>query len=187
MWIQYDKRTTENIRLNKEILKNIIKNKTEKKVNWLKYKAIINVLYPIPIIIFAASDIEFRSTAVFYTALSISCLCMLITYSWAIKYYLLTERIDFLKPITTIKKDLSKLNKFKLKMTRHGLMLAPFFIASIFVVAGVNIFSKQMILMDMLILFVMATTAYITYKHGIIPQLRKINSEIDEIIKLEKD
>lgn len=187
MWIQYDLRTAENIRLNKKILKNMIKTKTERKINWMKFRAILNVLYPIPLMIFIAFDIVYRMDVKFYAGLVLFGLGVIITYGWAIKYYLLVDKIDFLKPITTIKKDVSVLKKFKLRITWFGIFLAPFMITGVLLIADVSLFSKRMIPFDLLALSVMVTKAYLTYKHGILAQIKRIDLEIDEIIKIEEE
>ena len=186
-WVQYDIKISENTRINKEILKSIIKTKAEKKINWIKLKAILNILYPIPLIIFVASDIEYRMDREFIIGIILSGLGTIITYIWAIKYYLFVDKIDFLNPITTIKKDISKLEKYKLKITKLGLFVVPFFITGIFLVANVSVFSKKMIPFDLLSLLVMMITVYLTYKHGIFRQIKRINLEIDEILELEKE
>lgn len=43
-----------------------------------------------------------------------------------------------------------------------------------------------MIAVDMLILIVMVFTACFTYRHGVLTQIRKIDSEIDKMSDLEK-
>jgi hypothetical protein len=186
IWKEYDQRTTENIRLNKEILKKMIQSKTERKMNWLKFRAVLNVLYPIPLLIFVAYDIVYRMDIKFYIGLVLFGLGVIITYSWAIKYYLLVDKIDFLKPVTIIKKDLSALQKFKLRITWIGIFLAPFMITGVLLIAGVSVFSVRMIPFDLLALLVMAVKGYLTYKHGILVQIKRIDSEIDEIIKIEQ-
>jgi hypothetical protein len=187
MWVQYGNKIAENTRINKEILKSIIKTKTEKKINWIKFKAILNILYPIPLIIFAASDIEYRMDREFIIGIILSGSGTIITYIWAIKYYLFVDKIDFFNPITTIKKDISKLEKYKLKITKLGFFVAPFFITGIFLVANVSVFSKRMIPFDLLAILIMAITVYLTHKHGIFRQIKRINLEIDEILELEKE
>ena len=185
IWIQHDEKINENTRLNKEILKKFIISKTENKINWIKLQAIFNLLIPIPMVIYIAIDVEYRPETDFYIGLFMWGICFILTYFWAIKYYLLADKIDFLKPVTAIKKDINKLKHFKLKTTRIGYMIAPFFITGIFLFVDIPFLSKRMIPVYSLILLVAAISAYFTYKFGVLERLKKINREIDEIEKLE--
>lgn len=187
LWIQYDNRISENTRINKEVLKTIIKSKTENKINWIKLKAIFNLLIPIPMIIYIIIDVEYRMEADFFIGCILFGICFTITYIWAVKYYTLIDKIDFLNPITKIKNDINRLEKFKLKITKITFIIAPFFIIGIFLFAGIPFFSKKMILFYSLMLLVAILSLYLKKKYGIFEQLKKINSEIDEIEKLEQE
>ncbi len=187
IWTQYEKNITENTRINREILRKIILSKTERKINWMKFKAIFNLIIPIPMVIYIFIDLDYRNDKSFFIGLILSSLCFILTYSWALRYYLLVDKIDFSNAITTIKLNLNKLEKYKLKITKLGLIVAPFFIAGIFLLVKINVLSPKMIPFYSLTLLVMGITFYLTYKYGIITKLSQINSEIEEIISLEKE
>ncbi len=98
----------------------------------------------------------------------------IVSYAWAIKYYLLVNKLDFLEPITSQRKHLIDAEKYKFRITRFGLMLAPFMIIGVFLSAGIPFFSEKMIL-----------TAFIQKKHGLLSSLKRIKRELEEIVKLE--
>ena len=67
IWQQYDKKLSENTRLNKEILKMMLKSKPEKRVTWIKLTAAYRLLLPIVIIlVMMAPNVEFRNETSFY-------------------------------------------------------------------------------------------------------------------------
>jgi len=186
IWSQYDNKINENTRLNKEILKNFIISKTEKKIDWIKIKAIFNLLIPIPIIIFIALPrINFSTEIDFLIGISMFLSVSILTYYWAIKYYLILDKIDFSLPITFIKKDLMRLEKFKLKITKIGFILMPIALIGIFLSADIPFFDKNMIVFYILIVTVMIMSIYVTFKHGIFNRFKKINLEIEKIMELE--
>lgn len=186
IWSQYDNKINENTRLNKEILKNFIISKMEKKIDWIKIKAIFNLFLPIPIIIFIALPrIKFSTEIDFLVGLTMFLSIFILTYYWAIKYYLLLEKIDFSLPVTSIKKYLMRLEKFKLKITKIGSILMPFALIGVFLSGDIPFFDKNMIVVYVLMITVMVLSIYITFKHGIFNRFRKINHEIEKIMELE--
>jgi hypothetical protein len=186
IWSQFDNKINENTRLNKEILKNFIISNTEKKIDWIKIKAIFNLILPVPIIIFIALPRIIFSTEIdFLIGLTMFLSVFVLTYYWAIKYFLILNKIDFSLPITSIKKGLMKLEKFKLKITKIGFLLMPVALIGVFLSADIPFFDKNMIVVYILIISVMISSIYITFKHGVFNRFRKINHEIDKIMELE--
>lgn len=186
IWSQFDNKINENTRLNKQILKNFIISNTEKKIDWIKIKAIFNIILPIPIIIFIALPrINFSTEIDFLIGLTMFLSVFVLTYYWAIKYYLILNKIDFSLPITSIKKGLMRLEKFKLKITKIGFLLMPVALIGVFLSADIPFFNKNMIVVYILIISVMISSIYITFKHGVFNRFRKINQEIDKIMELE--
>ena len=109
----------------------------------------------------------------------------LITYYWAIRYYLLLNKIDFNNTITSIKKDIKQVEKYKIKVTKFSYLFAPFGLTGVFLIADMPLFSKHSILPISLILIVFLFSIYITFKYSIFERFAKINREIEEIEKLE--
>jgi len=188
IWGQYDKKLTENTRLNKEILRRMLISKPEKRLNWIKISAGFNLILPIVLILLVlVPHIQFRSSIDFYLGLGLFSAFSLITYIWAIRYYLLICKIDFSEPILAIKKEIAELEKYKIKMTRIGYIFAPFAMIGIFIMAQIPIFSINSIVPFSLIILVMITSIYYTFKYSIYERFRKLNLEIKEIEELEKE
>jgi hypothetical protein len=188
IWQQYDKKISENITLNKEILRRMLQSKPEKTITWIKLKAGFNLILPIVIIsVMMIPNVVFRNEISFYIGFLLFTSFALITYYWAIRYYLLLNKIDFNSPITLIKKDIKQVEKYKIKVNKFSYIFAPFGITGVFLIANIPILSKHSILPFSLILLVFVSSIYITFKYSIIERFAKINKEIEEIEKLENE
>ena len=186
MWIQHDKNLSENTHINKEILKNILIIKTEKKINWIRVKAIFNLILPIVLLTtILIPKVGFRTDSDFIIGMILFGTVFIISYIWAIQYFHKISHIDFKNAITSTKKDIKELEKYKLKITKFGYILIPFALIGIFLMAKIPIFSKDSLIPLFLIIIVMIVSIYVTFKFSIIEYYRKINDEIDEIEKLE--
>jgi hypothetical protein len=178
----------ENTVLNKQLLKMMLTANTERRIDWLKVRSLVAVILPLPLFIFIVIPriqftLEFAVVVGFLLFTSIS----VITYVWAIKLYLRIGRLNPSGPITTVSKQLKLAEKYKLRITRNGYMLAPFMIVGIFLSAGIPFLSLKMIPFYALMVVVFLISTYVRSKHGLIAQIRKIDKDIKEISKLELD
>jgi hypothetical protein len=188
IWQEYDKKISENTRLNKEILKMMLKSKPEKRVTWIKLKAAFNLILPIVIIlVMMVPRVEFRNETSFYIGFILFGPFALLTYYWAIRYYRLINKVDFSNSIATIKKNIKEVEKYKIKMTKFGYIFSPFAMAGVFLIANIPIISKHSLLPISLIISVFIISVYVTFKYSIFERFKKINMEIDEIEQLEKE
>jgi len=188
IWLQYDRKITDNTHLNKEILKRMLISKPEKRLNWIKIKAGFNVLSPlILILMIKIMDMKFSLTSSFYIGLSLFLTLFIINYIWNIRYFLLIRKIDFSGAILSIKKQIAELEKYKIKTTKIRYLIMPFAIIGIFfMIIQKPIFNTESIVMFALIILVYITSIYYTFKYSISEQFRKLNKEIFEIEELEK-
>ncbi len=189
IWLQYDRKITDNTHLNKEILKRMLISKPEKRLSWIKIKAGFNVLSPL-ILVFMIKimDMKFSLTSSFYIGLSLFLTLFIINYIWNIRYFLLIRKIDFSGAILSIKKQIAELEKYKIKTTKIRYLVMPFAIIGIFfMLIQKPIFNSESIVMFALIILVYISSIYYTFKYSIYEQFRKLNKEIIEIEELEKD
>jgi len=164
-----------------------LQSKPEKRITWIKLKAGFNLILPIVIISFMmVPNVVFRNEISFYTGVLLFGSFALITYYWAIRYYLLINKVDFNNPITLIKKDIKQVEKYKIKVTKFSYIFAPFGLTGVFLMANMPILSKHSLLPISLIFIVFLFSIYITFKFSIFERFAKINKEIEEIEKLEK-
>ena len=188
IWNQYDKKISENIRLNKEILREMLISKTEKRLNSIKAKVGIRLtlsflLVP-TILIF---NIPIRTTADFYIGLSLFTGIFVFFGIYRIKYFLMFNRIDFSRSVSLIKKEVNELKKYEIKMSHVGLLLLPLGAISIFLLAKIPLLTLDTwIPLSFIIIILTATYIYKT-KYSYEERFRKLNQEIEEMAELEKD
>ena len=187
-WNQYDLKISESIRINKKILKRILISKPEKRVSRIKIRAMVNIFLPLGLVLFfLIHDLHYRDTFDFYIGLGTFIVLGTIGYFWTIKYYFMISKIDFSKPVLTIKKEIKELEKYKIKTSRLAYLFAPFAMMGIFLAAEIPIFSKSLFLFLTLVILVMAFSIYYNFKYSISERFKKLNLEIDEIQQLEND
>jgi hypothetical protein len=188
IWQQYDKKLLENTRLNKEILRMMLQSKPEKRVTWLKLKAAFKLILPIVLVLgILVPGVEFRNEIDFYIGVVLFGIFFLITYYWAVRYYLLIKKIDFTNSITEIKKNIKETEKYKIKITKFGYIFLPVAMIGIFLIAEIPILSKGSFIPISLIILVFIISIYYTFKYSISERFKKLSLEIDEIEQLEKE
>jgi uncharacterized membrane protein len=189
IWKEYDKKVTDNTRLNKEILRRILISKPERRFNWIKIKAGFNVFSPVILfVLLLIMDVQFQLTVSFYIGLSLFMTVYILTYIWDIKYFLLIRRIDFSNEILTIKKAVAELEKYKIKTTRIKYVLMPFAIAGIFcMLIQKPIINNETIVLFTLIIIVFFSSIYFTFKFSIYERFKMLNREIEEVENIDKE
>lgn len=186
IWTQHEKKLVESTQINKALIKKLLIANAEKRIDWIKIRNLANLILPlilIPIIAIPRIQFTLKFDVVIGIILFIS--LSVISYIWAVRLYLLIEKLNFDESILSVSKQLKLVAKYKLKITRHGLMLAPFMVIGIFLSAGIPFFSPRMIPFYTLMVVVFLISTYIRTKHGLVAQVRKIDRDMEEIAKLE--
>ena len=191
IWKEYDKKISENTRLNKEILRLMLLSKPQKRLNWIKIKAGLKILSPILfVVILLFLDVQFSLTINFYIGLGLFLPVYAITYIWDIRYFKLIRAIDFSMPVLSIKKVIAELEKYKIKTTRLRYLLMPFGIIGFLLMIIHKItfsFNLVSLMPLLLIIIVFILSMYFTFKYSIYERFRKLNKEISDIEQLEKE
>ena len=188
IWTQHEKILVENTVLNKELLRKLLIVNATKRIDWLKIRLLTGVILPLPLLILIVVPriqftLEFEVIIGTIVFLSI----FVISYIWSIKVYIQIERLNPNGPVTSVRKQLKLAEKYKLKFTRYAYFLAPFMIVGIFLSAGIPFYSSEMILFYALMVVSFLIGLYVRSKHGLLVQIRKIDSDIEEISKLEME
>lgn len=188
IWTQHEKMLVESTKVNKELLKKVLLVNAEKRIDWLKIRSLTGLILPfIGTVFLVIPHMQFtlEMDVVIGTVLFVP--LYILGYIWAIKLYLHIERLNPNGPLTTVRKQLKLVEKYKLKTTKKCLLLAPFMIIGIFLSAGIPFLSPKMILFYALMVIVFLISTYIRTKHGLVAQVRKIDRDIEEISQLELD
>ena len=191
LWYQYDKKISENTRLNREILRLMLLSKPQRRFNWIKIRAGFSIFSPI---VFVSGllllNVQFYIAFNFYIGLVMFLPVYIITYIWDIQYFKLIRKVDFSVPILTLKKKIALLEKYKIKKTRIRYLLMPFAMAGfiLMIMHNMNFRLNFISLIPLyLIILVFLSSMYITFKYSIYERFKKLNKEIDVIEKLEKE
>ncbi len=191
IWQEYDKKISENTRLNKEILRQILLEKPQRRLNWIKIKAGLWILSPVLFVFLVLYlDVQFNISPRFFIGLAIFVPIFIINYIWDIRHYKLVRGIDFTMPVLSIKKAITELEKYKLKTTKIRFLLMPFAMVGFLLMIIRKItfsFNFVSILPILLIVLVFFSSMYFTYKYSIYERFRKLNKEISEIEQLQQE
>ena len=186
LWSNNDQKLKENLRLNREILKQLLLRKPERRISWLKFHSLYRVVLPLIILPIFISEIKFRDETSFYIGIFLFGSFSTLTYAWAIMYFLKAIKIDFSNQIILMRKQIAELENWRLKTTKIGYLLVPIGLIGIYLTAGFKI--HEITLYSLLPLFlamiIFASSVYITFKYSISERFRKLNQEIAELEKL---
>ena len=191
IWQEYEKKISQNTRLNKEILRLMLLSKPRRRLNWIRIRAGISIFSPIIFVtVLLVLKVPFHIGLSFYIGLAMLLPVYTITYIWDIEYFKLIRKIDFSMPVLTLKKEIAQLEKYKIKKTQIRYMLMPFAMAGflLMIIHSMN-FSFNFVSMIPLILMILVflSSMYITFKYSIYERFKKLNKDIDEIERLEKE
>lgn len=188
IWSQHEQKLVESTRINQVLLRKLLIANTEKRIDWMKIRTLAGLILPlIGIVFIVAPRIEFSLKFDVVLGIALFGSLSILTYIWAIRVYLLIERLNFNESVLSVSKQLKLVEKYKLKITKHSLILAPLMIIGVFLSAGIPFLSEKMIPFYVLMVIVFLVSTYIRTKHGLVAQLRKIDKDLEEILKLELD
>lgn len=186
LWLNNDQKLKENLRLNREILRQLLQRKPERRISWLKFHSSFRVILPLIILPIFISQIKFRNEPSFYIGIFLFGSFSTLTYVWAIKYFLKVMKIDFSNQLVLLKKQITELEKSKLKTTKIAYLLVPIALIGIYLIADIRIYKINFYSLSSLFLtmIVFASSVYITFKYSISHRFRKLNQEITELENL---
>lgn len=186
--MRHEKLLVESTRINRELFKKLLVTNSAKRIDWLRVRMLISLILPLPLIVLIViPNIEFTLTIDLIVGLALFVPLYVISYIWAIRLYLLVEKINFNEPVLNVSRQLRLVEKYKLRIKKYGLILAPFMVIGIFLSAGISILSVKMIPFYALMVIVFLISSYVRSKHGLVAQIRKIDRDLDEILQLEQD
>jgi hypothetical protein len=185
IWRQHTNKSAENINLNKDLLKQMLLQKSRNRLKRITVKAGINFILPIIILLLFVPKFRFRAEVDFYASILFFGIFCILTCYWRFMYFTFIRKIDLNNPVTLVKKELYNFERYKIKTNKLSFVLMPFAITSIFLIAEIPIFSKGLLPFSFLMLFLLISIFY-TFKHYMSENYKTL-LEINEIEKLEKE
>ena len=188
IWSQHERLLVESTTLNKEILKKVLIKNAEKRLDWMKIRSLSSLILPfLGIVFIVIPRIRFIPELDAILGLILFGSITVVTYIWAIQVYLKIEKLNLNESILSVRKQVKLVEKYKLKITRYGFILAPFMIVGIFLSVGITFLSSKMIPFYALMVISFLIGSYVRSKHGLVAQIQKIDKDIEEISNLETD
>jgi hypothetical protein len=188
IWQQYDEKVAENIHLNKKILKKMVITKTEKRLNRIKIETVVRLIVSILLIpLGVIPNIQYSNSVSFYFGMSMFTGLFIFAGIFRIKYFLMTDKIDFSNSVSSIRKNILELEKYHLKMIHSGLLVLPFAAISIFLICKIPLIDYGTLIPLLLVIVIFIVSYLYKTKHSFSERLKKLRIEIDELEELEKE
>lgn len=185
MWQQHDVHLAESIRINREILRQVLCSKPERRLRWMKVRAIYGMIIPIPILCIALiPNAKFRDEWDFYLGLILLVTIVAIGIYRAYQYYVLVQEINFTHPVAETKKQLIQLDKFRLKTLNYGFLN---FVALPAVILICQIPVNVIFLWISIFIVVFAIGIRYIHSRRFKKQLNDFDIELEKIEQLEKE
>jgi hypothetical protein len=189
-WRDYDRKISENTRLNKAFLRKMIVRRPVRKVNWMKIKATGGLLSPfLFVFLVTIMKVEFIISTRFYIGLALFLPVFLLTWLWDLRYFMLIRSVDLAKPVLTIKRVLAELEKYKIRTTRIRFLLMPVAMVG-FILMIVRRFTFEPEIVTMLPLFLIIVVYFSSYYftlNSVHNHFTRLNRDLDEIKSLEQE
>ena len=186
LWQQQNAQIAENTRINKEILKRILKVKPERRINWVTLQTGAG-LFINPIILllfFTLAPITFNHGLALYLGISLYGCIVLLGFYWSIKYFMLLRNIDFTNSVTTTRKNLRQLEKFHTTRLKLVCLMFPIALIGVFLMFDIPITKESFVILPLMLVMMVVSIYYrFRWKNW---WFGKLNSELDEIEQLEK-
>jgi len=191
LWQQQNAQIAENTRINKEILKRMIRKNPEKRLKWMKFWAVYGMVIPIPImyiVLIHNPDIKFRNEWDFYLGIILLIVMLAHSLYQTTKYFLLIRNVDFTNQVAKTKKQLVQLEKFRLKWMKGREIYLSFLIglAGICLVAQLPVLTIKFALFTIFII-IFSIIANNIHAKRFKNQMNSFNAELNEIEQLETE
>lgn len=187
----YDKKISEKIRLNRDILKRLLLNKPQEHLRKERLKVIYQLFSPllllcITTILMEVIPLRFSFTFGFYTGLGLFLPVYVFIWSLNIKHYKLIRKINFHLPVVSLRKRVSELEKYNLWITNMRNILMPLLISGILLLfIPSNGYDMEFVLLLILIAAVFIVSAFYR-NYAVRERYHALKREIEELAMLEK-
>jgi len=186
-WVAYDLKLTENIQLNKDVLKQLLIHKPTSRLNRMSLTVGLEMILGLVLIGWFISQIGYRADWTYWLGMLLYFPLVLWGFIWTLRYFSLIRKVDFSKSVTQTRIALQELQLHKLRRIKIGYGLGPVGASGVFLLSGINVFNTHFLLPLALILMVFFTSFYIRYKYDLVQRFEKFKNELNDLEALEKD
>lgn len=195
-WIEYDKKLSENLKLNETLLRKINLNNSKKEFQKPLNLEIVNIVVAFLAVVWVlAISFKFIEQPKFSMPGLIAAMIGLVYLTFSIIKVNRFTKIDYYqKSVVNLQKDIAKLNQFVLKIRKVELILMPFLISMLFpilfkAVHNMDIY-KKIWLFVFEIVFVAGIGLIVTIwinKKFVDKKMKNVDRLLDEIANFEKE
>jgi len=187
-WSRHEQQLIRQTRINQVLLRKLLISNAGKRIDWMKYRSLGSlILVTALVIILVIPRIQLVPEPEIIIGIILFGSMFILSYYWAVKLHLRIEGVRPDESLTSVRKQLKSVERYKLKITRYNFILAPFMITGIFLSLGIPFLSSRMVPFYALCILVFLASTYVRNRHGMLARIRKIDRDLEEISKLELD
>ena len=193
MWADFDKKVSENTRINKEVLKRMLVSNVEKKYSRVTVKVGMEVAVVLMMVVyFLVKHVSFQPTLLFYVGLTTFVAAIGIPIMGHIRYFNLLSKLSFSESVLSVKKKINESETVRAKNSRRDrfmvllILLSAWFISHDYTEV-VSYHSKRFVepvVMLAVIVSVIVVYAITRFRNNTLDRLTR---EMTEIEALERD
>lgn len=195
IWSDYDEQLSKKTHLNKEVLKQKLMTKPQKKLNELTERAGIEIVgYALLVVLFFVKFVDFRGTLFFVLCLVVFLAILVYSFTERILYFQKMYRMNLSDSMLTMKKKINEAHVFKKKITIRAYILLPvelcaaWFMLSPKMMQFLGNFPQRPIEYFNIILGIVLIISFrLLDKRTMSDSFKNLKKELDEIEELERD
>lgn len=193
MWADFDKKVSENTRINKEVLKRMLVSNAEKKFSRVTVKVGLEVVVVlIMAVYFLVNHVSFQPTLLFYVGLTTFVTAIGIPIMGHIRYFNLLNKLRFSESVLSVKKKINESERVRAKNSRRDRYMVLLILLSAWFISHdysevVSVHSKlyvEPVVILAVIVSVVVVYAITRFRNN---TLDKLTHELAEIEALERD
>lgn len=187
IWAEYDRKLTENTRINKEILKKLLIDKPQKRLTRIGLKAFLDLVTPWIVVVWFFYVVGIRHDWTYCVGVLLTFPLFGLLYYWYLKYFQMIRKVDFSRPVIKNRRDLEEIELLKLRMTKFNHVSLPVQLVGCFLIIWPFLHVPIFALLTIGIVWIMTIVLLIYRDKHEINLIRKFKQDLDELEKLEKE
>ncbi len=186
IWNTHSLKVAENTKINKRILKEMLIRKPSKTINWIKLKAIYQLIAGVVILILFFKDVKLRDPGLgLYIGITLLALLLLFSFIRGLKSVMLLISINMANPILIVKGTLLKFQKYKLSTMRYNFFITPPSFLAVILLTPIQFYQQQIILPILFFMLVYVIFSFYRFKF-INEEFDNLNRQLAELEHLEE-
>ncbi len=186
-WTHFDKKLDGQRIIDKEVLKQIILNRPEKRLKWMRFQSMLSVIIvPFVLLMVLPGTMKYQDTLVFWLGASILFLFFVYAMLRGFLYYKKLNAINIFKDtIIETRRKIIVVTRFAKWGRDLSIIVIPVLLIGLSFWSGMNFFGTQKLLFTIVFLFVILFLSRIKPKIYILDPLKRVEDELAELEDLK--